>query len=422
MRPDTDTIRLALLTVLLALFSSGFAHAQQEPAPAVQVDMSVLDPGKPPVYAAPSPAAQPVRRAARPSLIGPDPTPAPQQQAAQPPAALTQQMPEKPVEQKAVMFPIKVKDSSDQYDPSLEKSNATTAPAPEPVKQAINPPLPPLKPVAIAFKKPEKKKIQAQYIGDAEKQEKTVRVSPGMAMPAVPNQVVQSERLVAPKSPSPGVNDALTEQLSVPDKMAMVRSIEAITAKAAALTPEKKSQPETHRIVAPAPSRKPGEKTVQTKAVQKPASARLAKIAPAAGAATGKLPDITEPFNPVVPASIPRSPPEETHEQAYVTLPFASGAAQLDKKTTKTLKDNVVPLLRNNQEWRVQIQAFAGKTKDDFKDSRRLSLSRALAVRTYLMESGIEARRMDVRALGAQTDRKPLDRVDFVFFDPARMD
>ena len=43
-----------------------------------------------------------------------------------------------------------------------------------------------------------------------------------------------------------------------------------------------------------------------------------------------------------------------------------------------------------------------------------MSLSRALAVRSYLIEQGIRSTRIDVRALGLAGDSGPLDRVDVV--------
>jgi outer membrane protein OmpA-like peptidoglycan-associated protein len=58
--------------------------------------------------------------------------------------------------------------------------------------------------------------------------------------------------------------------------------------------------------------------------------------------------------------------------------------------------------------------AFAQGTEDTASQARRLSLSRALAVRTYLIDQGIRSTRMDVRALGATADQGPLDRVDIV--------
>ena len=44
--------------------------------------------------------------------------------------------------------------------------------------------------------------------------------------------------------------------------------------------------------------------------------------------------------------------------------------------------------------------------------ARRLSLSRALQVRSYLIDQGVRSTRIDVRALGANVPSGPADRVD----------
>ncbi len=46
------------------------------------------------------------------------------------------------------------------------------------------------------------------------------------------------------------------------------------------------------------------------------------------------------------------------------------------------------------------------------------SLSRALAVRTYLLAQGVQSQRIDVRALGNTTDEQPVDRVDAIYAKP----
>jgi outer membrane protein OmpA-like peptidoglycan-associated protein len=58
------------------------------------------------------------------------------------------------------------------------------------------------------------------------------------------------------------------------------------------------------------------------------------------------------------------------------------------------------------------LLAYAKGTEDSASQARRLSLSRALAVRGYLIEQGVLPTRMDVRALGNKADDDPRDRVD----------
>jgi outer membrane protein OmpA-like peptidoglycan-associated protein len=61
---------------------------------------------------------------------------------------------------------------------------------------------------------------------------------------------------------------------------------------------------------------------------------------------------------------------------------------------------------------RVQIQAYGGNRGDKGSDARRLSLKRALAIRQVLIDDGVPAERIDVRAMGGADDSGPADRVD----------
>ena len=104
-------------------------------------------------------------------------------------------------------------------------------------------------------------------------------------------------------------------------------------------------------------------------------------------------------------------PPEGLPEQ--MRLMFADGSASLSDGAKQEL-DRLAQVLEDNPRQRVQLMAFAEGTEDTASQARRLSLSRALAVRTYLIDQGIRSTRMDVRALGATADQGPLDRVDIV--------
>jgi hypothetical protein len=60
----------------------------------------------------------------------------------------------------------------------------------------------------------------------------------------------------------------------------------------------------------------------------------------------------------------------------------------------------------------VRLIAYASGNADDGNQARRLSLSRALAVRAYLIQEGIASGRLEVRALGNRSEGGPGDRVD----------
>jgi outer membrane protein OmpA-like peptidoglycan-associated protein len=63
----------------------------------------------------------------------------------------------------------------------------------------------------------------------------------------------------------------------------------------------------------------------------------------------------------------------------------------------------------------VQLVAYASGSGGDASQARRLSLSRALAARSYLVDHGVEIKQIDVRPLGNKSEPGALpDRIDLV--------
>ncbi|HIJ63071.1 MAG TPA: OmpA family protein [Rhodospirillaceae bacterium] len=62
----------------------------------------------------------------------------------------------------------------------------------------------------------------------------------------------------------------------------------------------------------------------------------------------------------------------------------------------------------------VQLLAYAEGDENSASKARRLSLSRALAVRSFLIDQGVRSTRIEVRALGNKVSDGPSDRVDLV--------
>jgi len=65
-----------------------------------------------------------------------------------------------------------------------------------------------------------------------------------------------------------------------------------------------------------------------------------------------------------------------------------------------------------------QILAYANAEDGNVSRARRLSLTRALATRSFLIERGIASSRIDVRALGNQVPDGAPDRVDVRLITP----
>ncbi|MEO1248878.1 MAG: OmpA family protein [Pseudomonadota bacterium] len=70
--------------------------------------------------------------------------------------------------------------------------------------------------------------------------------------------------------------------------------------------------------------------------------------------------------------------------------------------------------LNRDESLRLQIRAYAGGTPEAATQARRLSLDRALAVRSMLIDQGVRGTRIDIRALGNSAPEEPRDRVDII--------
>lgn len=96
-----------------------------------------------------------------------------------------------------------------------------------------------------------------------------------------------------------------------------------------------------------------------------------------------------------------------------VRLEFDSGSSDL----TQPMEDRLLSLaqqLREEESQRMRLEAYAADYDQDMSGARRLSLSRALAVRAFLLDQGIRSTRMDVRAIGRSASGQPADRVDIL--------
>ncbi|MEA1938741.1 MAG: OmpA family protein [Pseudomonadota bacterium] len=140
---------------------------------------------------------------------------------------------------------------------------------------------------------------------------------------------------------------------------------------------------------------------------------RAAPPAPAVKPASTKatVPAVkTVKLQPVLP-NVMLNPPEGVDKKPALpsarngpalTLPFVTGDTHLGSDVAAKLAE-LATTLAERKNVRLQLRSFAAPDPVPGKD-RSLALSRALAVRNVLIDSGIEARRIDVRALGARGD------------------
>lgn len=129
-----------------------------------------------------------------------------------------------------------------------------------------------------------------------------------------------------------------------------------------------------------------------------------------------------EPARPAPPAP----PPNATASAATTAAPalarlnvvrFPQGRAEIPPEGQHLL-DTIAAQLAANAKLRLQLVAYASGVEDDAVAARRLSLARAVQMRSYLIAKGVPSVRMDVRALGNRNEGGgPADRVDVTIVD-----
>lgn len=236
----------------------------------------------------------------------------------------------------------------------------------------------------------------------------------GETLPDADAPAPQAEKPAAPR-PSLVVVESAPAAEELPRRQPVTTTLPATTALDAAETPAAPiaaeasanrdslvplSSDEAEALLASRPAPKPTEK------IRPPLSApELEKISQnieAVPARVALAPPAPQPRDIAVPTL------------ADLTLEFDGTSSDLTADTQQKLV-NIIPHLRESKARRLAVHAYASGEDGSKTSARRISLSRALAVRSFLMDNGVEPTRVDVRALGLETDRKPLERVDLVF-------
>jgi outer membrane protein OmpA-like peptidoglycan-associated protein len=127
----------------------------------------------------------------------------------------------------------------------------------------------------------------------------------------------------------------------------------------------------------------------------------------------------TRPPPPPAPAPVAADAPDTVAKAANsLRITFGPDRSDLNPESDTAITDFAHGAAAPNATFTVTAFAPGG---DDPSTPRRLSLSRALAVRSALMQAGVASVRIYVKALGATApaiDAGPPDRVDVVMAVP----
>jgi outer membrane protein OmpA-like peptidoglycan-associated protein len=170
----------------------------------------------------------------------------------------------------------------------------------------------------------------------------------------------------------------------------------------------------------PAPAATPQTATVSPPAVTPAPQSQPAPPAatlPTAPPADVALVPVPPPPQAAQPAEPPPPPPitdtatsAATATGAGLRVTFGAGQADLSQASATAIKNIVQSAPSGDATF--NVVAYAAGTPEDPSTARRLSLSRALAVRSALMADGVTSSRIYVRALGAAGGDETPDRVD----------
>jgi outer membrane protein OmpA-like peptidoglycan-associated protein len=156
-------------------------------------------------------------------------------------------------------------------------------------------------------------------------------------------------------------------------------------------------------IAAPAANPPPPAPPPATLPVAPPATVALAPIPP---------PPTVEPVAPPPPPPVSDDAASAaTSTGAGLRVTFGAGETDLSPASAAAIK-GLVQSAPAGDTTSFEVVAYAAGTPEDPSTARRLSLSRALAVRSALMADGIGSARIYVRALGATGGDAAPDRVD----------
>lgn len=130
---------------------------------------------------------------------------------------------------------------------------------------------------------------------------------------------------------------------------------------------------------------------------------------------------------PPLPAPVVVPAPAPPQQLAAVTPPATSSLRKGDNLSVMFASDSehlpdtsrgdlekLAQRMERDEGLTLQLLAYAAGDEANASKARRLSLTRALKVRTYLMELGVRSTRIEVRALGNKVEGGPADRVDLV--------
>ena len=247
---------------------------------------------------------------------------------------------------------------------------------------------------------------------------------------------------VVPRLAQPGTRSFAPIHLHMPMHHRRPRVAAALTTSQSPITTGEKMTPDAAAAITPPAPGAAKKKSAQTASAEPPpADTRssgsaaipfsLDSSSPPASAQTSKKPPTLPPPTQVATTEPPpaqTSPAANTQTIAPKPADLATHAGLVKRSeiifvanasdpspstlnAIRALAGNLSAAINEGAQ-RIQLEAYGGARHDRSSDARRLSLKRALSVRQLLIDDGVPAAKIDVRAMGGADDKGAADRVD----------
>lgn len=294
-----------------------------------------------------------------------------------------------------------------------------------PVAEAPAAPTPPPAPPAVEAP-PSAPADVAEQIESAEQAEQVAALTPppppAPEEPAKPEPEAPVAEEEAPEETSE-VADILTKQVIEPAQQAPAAAVPPPPA------PNEKSEsaPAQEPMALDADTTTPPPPPPAASADTKSVEAAEVAMPPMSAPKPASEPASSSTVIPLPPQTSEAAKPTAQPEQDEIaSLPPATGSLSdgdqmrivFDADSSKLpgpARDQLAAMagqMREQSDLRLQLLAYAGNADTSASAARRLSLSRALAVRSFLIENGVRSTRIDVRALGNKSTEEVTERVD----------
>ncbi len=169
-------------------------------------------------------------------------------------------------------------------------------------------------------------------------------------------------------------------------------------------TDEKPAAAQTVATASPPPTTSTPQTPPATLSTAPPDTVALVPVPPPPAAAQPAAPPPPPPISDSAASAAAST-------DAGLRVTFGAGQSDLSPASAAAIK-SIVQSAPAGDSTSFNVMAYAAGTPEDPSTARRLSLARALAVRSALMADGVTSSRIYVRALGATGGDEAPDRVD----------